>query len=335
MPPETAPYPAVRRELTQGPKWRERLRTPARPGRRKIGGLLDDFLASYLVQVNGGVRKLHTYQHIQERLKHFRKLHGEATVDTINGEFVRGYYNSVIGLNISGHRQHNLFRAVKTFILWCYHNEYLDSKPRNLEPQYRWEFSEHLKSGRRLSPSEQQDQLFTKTDVKLCLDNLSPAGQCYVLLALNCAFTQADLSALRKSEVDLDAGRIVYTRAKTMRTKSAPVIKYKLWKATVKALRATRSDHPELWFQTREGNPLKTSKVVGGRASESNVVSRLWQDWQKEGKVPNKQYKQLRKTGATLIGDSPYRPWVELYLGDVPHTVAGCHYGERAIRLWW
>ena len=64
----------------------------------------------------------------------------------------------------------------------------------------------------------------------------------------------------------LSEGRIVYSRTKTMRVKNAPVVNYKLWKVTIEALRAVESQSEDLWFTTRDGQPLKTSKVVEDRS---------------------------------------------------------------------
>jgi integrase len=149
-------------------------------------------------------------------------------------------------------------------------------------------------------------------------------------LALNCGFTPADIAVLRKSEVNLAEGRIIYSRTKTMRARNAPVVNYKLWKITVDALRAVESQSEDLWFTTQKGGPLKISKVVEGRHIEWSLVAHRWTVWQKSKKVPNKPFKMFRKTGATTIGDSKHRPWVELYLADVPTSIAGRHYDIKS-----
>ena len=197
--------------------------------------------------------------------------------------------------------------------------------PRNLNAQ--WEFVEHLKDGHRQSLA---DKLYTKEDVKTILAKLGPRGRACVLLGLNCGFTEADISVLRKSEVKLAEGRLIYSRTKTMRVKNAPVVNYRLWNITVEALRAVESQSKDLWFTTREGQPLKTSKVVEDRHVEWSLVAQRWKDWQKSKKVPHKPFKMFRKTGATIIGDSEYRPWVELYLADVPTSIAGKHYDIKS-----
>jgi hypothetical protein len=133
--------------------------------------------------------------------------------------------------------------------------------------------------------------------------------------------------------VNLAEKRIIYSRTKTLRVKNAPVINYKLWNLTVAALRAVESSSDDLWLTTRDGRPLKTSKVVEGRYVEWSILTQRWAAWQKAKKVPRKPFKMFRKTGATIIGDSKHRPWVELYLADVPTSIAGKHYDIKSGKI--
>jgi integrase len=319
-------FEAVRRELDQAGTWNERFRVGSRPTRRRLTDYVKSFLETKLAQVKGGVRKPKTYGDLVERLKTFRQFIGNGTLDALDEDLVRRYYNLLIGLEgISGVRKKNLFNTFRALVRWLYSEGYLDKMPRNLGAQ--WEFVEHLKDGHRQSLAA---KLYTKDDVKSILANLVPRGRACVLLALNCGFTEGDIAALRKSEVNLAEGRLVYSRTKTVRVKNAPVINYKLWNKTIDALRAVESQSTELWFTTRDGHPLKISKVVEDRYVEWSLISQRWAAWQKSKKVPEKPFKMFRKTGATIIGDSKYRPWVELYLADVPTSIAGRHYDLKS-----
>ena len=302
------------------------MRVGSRPSRRKLTDYVDLFLESKLAQVKGAVRKPKTYGDLVDRFKAFKQFVGTSTLDALDENLVRRYYNHLIGLDgISGVRKRNLFNTFRSLVRWLYSESYLDKTPRNLNTQ--WEFVEHLKDGHRQSLA---DKLYTKDDVRSILSNLGPHGRACVLLALNCGFTGADIAALRKSEVNLADGRLIYSRTKTMRVKNAPVVNYKLWNVTVEALRAVESQSPELWFTTRGGQPLKISKVVEDRYVEWSLISKQWGRWQKAEKVPNKPFKMFRKTGATVLGDSKHRPWVELYLADVPTSIAGRHYDLKS-----
>ncbi|MEN6365815.1 MAG: hypothetical protein ABFC88_03260 [Thermoguttaceae bacterium] len=325
-----AVFPRARIEIGQIEKWNDRLRGHSRPTRRKLTDYIKLFLDSKLAQVKGSVRKPKTYGDLVDRLGAFKQFVGTATLDALDEALVRRYYNHLIGLDkLSGLRKRNLFRAFQMLTRWLESEGYLDKAPRNLKSS--WEFVEHLKNGQRQNLA---DKLYTKDDVTSILAKLGPRGRACVLLGLNCGFTEADIAALRKSEVKLSEGRIIYSRTKTIRVRNAPVINYKLWKMTVDALRAAESQQSEdLWFTTESGNPLKISKVVENRHVEWSLIAQRWKDWQESGKVPKKPFKMLRKTGATIIGDSQYRPWVELYLADVPTSIAGKHYDIKSGKI--
>jgi len=319
-------FELVARELDQDGKWRERLRVGSRPTRRRLTDYVKLFLETKLAQVKGGVRKPKTYGDLLDRFKTFQQFVGTNTLDTLDETLVRRYYNHLISLDSrSGIRKRNLFNTFRALVRWLHSEGYLEKMPRNLTVQ--WEFVEHLRDGHRQALA---DKLYTKDDVKSMLASLGPRGRACVLLGLNSGFTEVDIAVLRKSEVNLAEGRITYSRTKTIRVKNAPIVSYKLWNMTIEALRAVESQSEDLWFTTRDGQPLKTSKVIEDRYVEWSLVAQRWKDWQKSGKVPNKPFKMLRKTGATIIGDSEYRPWVELYLADVPTSIAGRHYDIKS-----
>ena len=146
-----------------------------------------------------------------------------------------------------------------------------------------------------------------------------------MLLGLNCGFTVGDIADLKKSNVDLKEGRIVYKRVKTRGRKHTPTVNYKLWPETIAVLKEYRSSHPELWFLTEDGLPLKESKIVGDRESRWSALARQWERWKASGDVPRKPQKGLRKTSATAI-ESTYPGWEETFLGHAPTSVAGRHY---------
>jgi len=327
--PRLAAFPRARIEIGQREKWNERLRVSSRPTRRKLTDYVQSFLESKLAQVNGSVRKPKTYGDLVDRFKAFKTFVGTTTLDALDETLVRRYYNHLIGLgDLSGLRKKNLFNAFRMLTRWLHSEGYLDKMPRNLNSQ--WEFVEHLKDGHRQALAE---KLYTKDEVKTILVKLGHRGRACVLLGLNCGFTEADIAVLRKSEVNLAEGRIVYSRTKTMRVRNAPLISYKLWNKTILALRAVESQSGDLWFTTRDGHPLKISKVVEGRHVEWSLISQRWTAWQKAKKVPRKPFKMFRKTAATVIGDSKYRPWVELYLADVPTSIAGRHYDLKSGKI--
>jgi integrase len=167
--------------------------------------------------------------------------------------------------------------------------------------------------------------LYTPAEIKAMRDKLPARGQAAVMLGLNCGFTVGDIADLKKSNVELGAGRIVYKRVKTRGRKHTPTINYKLWPETLVVLKRCQSSHPDYWFLTEDGLPLKESKIVGDRESKWSALTRQWQRWKDSGDVPRKPQKGLRKTSATAI-EATHPGWVDTFLGHAPTTVAGRHY---------
>jgi integrase len=221
----------------------------------------------------------------------------------------------LVASKFGGKRQSNIFKAFKSFVRWCWQEELLAEIPRNIDKVF--EFLD--------DDGDRAWMLYNAEEIKSMLDKLPARGRAAVLLGANCAFTFGDLADLKKSNVDLEAGRIVYKRVKTRRRKRVPTINYRLWPETIQALKENRSDDPELWFLTEDGLPLKNSKIVDDRESKWCVLGKQWEEWKKAGIIPKKPNKGLRKTGATLI-EGKFPGWEELYLGHAPTSVAGKFY---------
>ncbi|MEZ5939741.1 MAG: hypothetical protein R3C18_00005, partial [Planctomycetaceae bacterium] len=163
--------------------------------------------------------------------------------------------------------------------------------------------------------------------------------QLFILLMLNCGFTNSDVAALLKMEVRLDEGRIIRQRSKTRRHANPPLVNYKLWPTTHQLLQKHWSEHPMFALTNRKGNPLGVSKLVtrNGETKETVWTSigrryglmKTKEPSKKTDKkpLPDKQLKFLRKTGSTKIkSQKQFRLLDSLYLGHSWATVADKHY---------
>ncbi len=301
-------------ELGNRRLWRERFDQPTRKKGVTIHEGINRFLAEQLQKVKVGKRKPSTYGAWADRLGH-AQLHVSGVVEAINSETLSNYYKFLTHSSLGGQRQKNIFKAFKSFVRWAWQEELLDELPRNINRTF--EFSEDTR--------DHASMLFSSPEVKATLKKLPVRGRAAVLLGLNCGFTVGDIADLRKANVDLNGGRIVYKRIKTRGRKHTPTVNYKIWPETIDALREACSSDPELWFLTEDGLPLKESKIVGNKESKWSALTRQWQRWQESGDVPDKPQKGLRKTSATLI-ESKFPGWEETFLGHAPTTVAGRHY---------
>jgi integrase len=140
-----------------------------------------------------------------------------------------------------------------------------------------------------------------------------------ILLALNCGFCSAELSTLRRDEIDLDAKTIRRARQKT-----AVVAEWKLWDETVKALKENMQAKGELALATDGGKPLMFYSPKGHRV---DVIPNRWNRLLRRanadgGATIHGSFKLLRKTGATMVRAIGGVEVSETYLAHSEKTVA-------------
>jgi len=136
-------------------------------------------------------------------------------------------------------------------VRYCHEEGWIETLPKNLGSR-RLTFKVAAKTVETIAPEDLKKILGTDDDrVKL-----------WVLLALNCGMSQADIAELRHDEVDWQEGRIRRKRTKTKDVESVPEVDYRLWPETFRLLQALRSTHPDLVFANRDGKPLIVPKVA-------------------------------------------------------------------------
>ncbi len=153
----------------------------------------------------------------------------------------------------------------------------------------------------------------------------------YLLMMLNTGMTQRDLSDLKQSEVDWEAGTITRKRSKTKNSGTVPTVTYPLWDATLTLLRkfGRRDQSPVL--VTRDGLPLVRLHLVNGRLKKSDAVRLAWRRIECPIKIG---LKHLRKTSATLLGgNKDFASVADLFLGHAPRSMADKHYKQAPMEL--
>eukprot|EP00456_Euglypha_rotunda_P047291 TRINITY_DN3770_c0_g1_i3.p1 TRINITY_DN3770_c0_g1~~TRINITY_DN3770_c0_g1_i3.p1 ORF type:complete len:172 (+),score=28.87 TRINITY_DN3770_c0_g1_i3:172-687(+) len=152
---------------------------------------------------------------------------------------------------------------------------------------------------------------------------------------LNCGMTQKDIADLRKSEVDLNAGRIIRKRSKTENFDSVPTVNYLLWPDTVSLLKQFQNhgDDPRalvnangsaLWAEQ-----LDTEGKYGKTDNIRNAFSRLTR---KVG-LP-KPLKSLKKTSSSKLRDhDKFNGLEDLFLGHAPQKMSDKHYTTAPQKL--
>lgn len=320
--------------------WQERLRqldalaAHQRKQPQTVGYQVQRFLDFKERQVRGGVIKARTWGTLKERLKFFVDWIKPGThVATIDGNTVTGFYEWVLSQRSWQHqRAKGIFNTARQWIRWAWRQDdvELETLPRNVDSR-EFVFLTHIdKTG--VTKQTRTELLWTPDDFYRTFQLVPEEFQLYLLLMLNCGFTNIDVATLLKSEIRLDERRIVRQRTKTRRHSHPPVVNYLLWPETVKLLRARWSDHPTLALTNRAGNPLGVSKLVqaNGQTAETmwtGIGRRYGQMKKAKREMPDKQLKFLRKTGSTkLKSKQEYRNLDSLYLGHSWATVADKHY---------
>lgn len=319
--------------------WQERIRqlralaSHERKLPQTIKHQVQRFLDFKETQVRGGVLKARTWGTLAERLPFFVDWIKPGThVSTINGNTLTGFYEWLLRQPWGHLRRRNVFNTSRQWIRWaCQQDDVeLNHLPGNIDSR-EFVFLVHLdKTG--VAKKTRTELLWTPDEFQDTLEIIPEDFQLYLLLMLNCGFTNIDVGTLLKTEVRLNEERIIRQRTKTRRHDHPPVANYKLWPITTRLLRSHWSDHETLALTNLAGSPLCVSKLVEKNGTTHETV------WSSLGRrfgtlkkakptIPRKQMKFLRKTGSTkLKSDKRFLTLDSLYLGNSFETIADKHY---------
>jgi integrase len=208
-------------------------------------------------------------------------------------------------------------QAVQQIINWAFDREMIENLPRCLARGYsiRTTISEP-----ETMPRDQIATMFSRGTARQRL---------YLLLGLNCGFTNGDISNLAKSEVDLKEGTITRKRSKTKSFGTVPVVVYNLWPETLALLSQEMATTGDLALLTEKGNQLiQQTWNTDGTLRKNDTIHSSWVRLQKSSGV-KKPHKLLRKTGASVLNTSEqFSRFVRVYLGHAPSGMAEKHYAQ-------
>lgn len=166
--------------------------------------------------------------------------------------------------------------------------------------------------------------LFEVEELALLYAGASEQACAWMLLALNCGFTQQELSDLRTFEVDLDA-QIPCIHRK--RGKTGVEMKWELWPETAEAIRSTMAhdNRGNRIFLTAHGKTL-----CGGKENGRDAVRQVWRKLRVEAGRPDAlSFKYLRKTGGDCMKRLDGIEVSEMYLAHVEMQRMSRHYTNR------
>jgi hypothetical protein len=207
-----------------------------------------------------------------------------------------------------------VFADAKQFLKWAYEVEYLDQLPRNFN-------SRDLT----ITLAAKEVPTYSTDEVKTLLAQAEPELKLWLLLMLNCGFTQVDINDLHPSEVDWKLGTITRKRSKTEHREGTPTVQYRLWAETFRLLKKYRTkdkDHVLL----HRGKPVKSERWDGEMVHKVDYVRNAF--LRLVGKRnPRRAVKLMRKTSASMLGSHPdYGRYAQFFLGHAPRSIAERHY---------
>jgi integrase len=212
-------------------------------------------------------------------------------------------------------------------VKWLFEREFLDALPRNLgSRQHKFE------------RPQQPIPTFTDDEVRLLVTNAKGPLKVALLLALNCGFTARDISDLKKTEIDFQAGTIARRRSKTARHRSSFVVSYKLWPDTLRFLKENLSSDPVVALTATGGGRwvVKAFRGEGDRVRRSDGLAAAFERLKERCGITghHKSFKVWRKTSATkLKSHSVYRSLVPHFLGHSPQNISDHHYAQESQAL--
>ncbi len=193
--------------------WQERVRqlgvleSHQRKQPQTVQHQVQRFLDFKEMQVRGGVLKARTWGTLAERLQVFVNWIRPGThVATINGITITEFYKWLLHQRWGQQRRKSLFATARQWIRWAWRQDdvELEILPKNLDSR-EFVFLTHIdETG--VAKKTRTELLWTPDEFRQTLKMVPEDFQLYLLLMLNCGFTNIDVGTLLKSEVRLDEG---------------------------------------------------------------------------------------------------------------------------------
>jgi integrase len=298
----------------------------AEPGVQNLRQAVDAWLTHLRGEVGIGKISPVRYNAYAKALEAFLLFADEKTPLThVNGEMLSGYYN-YCRRKIAEQREGRpgwsvktateRMKAAKAFIRY-YVEAGAIAAPVNLGK--RFTFGSALKRPR----------VWSVEEIKTAMPLANERFQLFMLLALNCGFTQIDLATLRNDQIDTAGGYITRQRNKAQSGgyKDAPTVCWKLWPATLAFLMKYRTPHGDIALRGQRGAVLVQEKVGRERTDRvKSMYGRLRKKLRATMPGFDRSFKDLRKT-------SSVRAWARHSSPPSSETAAGGSIGRLPILL--
>lgn len=318
--------------------WQDRLESEARSAGADRGATVGETAAEFLkekdAQAAAKTLSMGRAFYLRVYVQRFVDFVGPSLpVSDIDSRLLQAYRTHVVermvAKNERRHTANEHINAMGTYLRWLWESEAIESLPRILQNRTR---------SLRIPQPRSEIVVFEIDEIKTLLAEAAERTKLYILLQLNCGFTQKDISDLAPSEVDWKAGRIRRRRSKTRNEDNVPIVNYLLWPETFRLLQEHRSVSPERALLNSNGKPLLqefllTPENGTQHYTKNDNVKNSFDRLRKKTKI-NKPMKSLKKTSASLIrGHERFSGVEDLFLGHAPQRMSDRHYAKAPEQL--
>lgn len=278
--------------------------------RKQVGPLVGKFLKQKQAEVNTGditpTRLSDLRSRLREFCEYFKSRSIKSITETDISRFALDQSKRVARGDIGVSSLGQDYKAIRQFFTWCWKNRLINERPRNMD-----ELSVTIKR-RKLEFFTPEDiqKLFEGLDRELPVAwrNRKDGSTDYsvlratMILALNCGYTQQDVSTLRVEDCSFATrpSRILKNRSKT----DVPM-NHLMWNETKRILKdaCKGKSRRDLVFTRPDGRSLipysmdKEGNITGGRSDYlGNKFKRLV--FATFGADDSRRLRELRRTGA-------------------------------------
>lgn len=191
----------------------------------------------------------------------------------------------------------NYCRAFKSMLDWCHRQPAVAYRhPDSVEEIFRF---------KKANPIDIRD--YSHADLNALL-GAAPRCKLYILLGLNCGFTQNEIATLKLKHVVEQGGEsFIHRRREKTSHQNDFLTLYYLWPETATLLKKYLApDDPAvnpagLALLNEEDKPLVTLGGKSGQVKLDNIKSCFYRAAEKSGLKRSCRFKDLRKTGATWM----------------------------------
>tara|TARA_R110001592_G_scaffold343250_1_gene633534 strand:- start:2722 stop:4212 length:1491 start_codon:yes stop_codon:yes gene_type:complete len=307
--------------------WKDRLeaqnrRTPEAGVDDTFMSNVEQFLSEKRTEVAAGQLSAARADTLRVHLDVVMKFTGRTTsVCKVDASTLSGFRNHLLQQitagKFSNSYAHDILSSFKSFLRWLANNtDKLEHLPKNIEDKRM-----------RIAKKKGETKVLEIPQVQEILKKATTRTKLYILLGLNCAMTQQDMSDLHPDEVDWSTGIITRKRSKTNKYDSVPTVSYPLWEPTFELLKKERSPSKERVLLTSNGKTLKTERLDSSNKIQKTDAVRSSIRRLAENADIDFTLKMLKKTSASLIRNNrDYQGLESLFLDHAPVSMADKHY---------